>query len=380
MGKEGLNRYDGRGQFLMDFRQALAKTMAAHPLMAADDFLKFAYQAAYGSEHAIVSPADARTYFHEEWRSTPKRQEPLYEDLGNGYVRVALGAWKREAYPPRVLFRLFLAAKPSENGAVLAAHYLDLIGEAVASQASSLTAAGWAEARADYEAQGGGPVSHSDVYRRAYQPHYRVVLKRALLAYLRSRPRGRPPKRTPSLRTERLLLRPFRKQDAKAVYAWSRSLNVTAFLSWPPHRSLAQSERIVASWVKKKRNYAWALVRAGKAIGEVEVIKDLPGKGAEMGYLLGEAFWGQGYLREALAAILPFLWHRGGYRYLECEVAAGNAPSLALLRRFGFKDVGTATVAWPRKKQTQKVVILRLGLPSPNDAPSDASSKVVETL
>jgi ribosomal-protein-alanine N-acetyltransferase len=146
---------------------------------------------------------------------------------------------------------------------------------------------------------------------------------------------------TPTLNTERLLLRPFVQEDAPRVYAWCSSSQVTEHLFWHPHRDLAVTERVLADWIKKKRNYFWALDDGTGAIGEIEIIKDFSDGGCEIGYVLLQEKWGQGYMKEALRAVLSFLFQEGRYGYVYAEVDSANAVSLGLLARLGFRVTGS---------------------------------------
>jgi ribosomal-protein-alanine N-acetyltransferase len=145
---------------------------------------------------------------------------------------------------------------------------------------------------------------------------------------------------TPVLKTERLLLRPFALEDAPAMYRWTSSLKCTEFLFWRPNRSLEDATRILSRWVNKPRNYAWAIDLSGTAIGEINVIKNLPNQGFEIGYILRDDQWGQGYMSEAFTAVLSFLWNQG-YHYAFAETNAKNLRSRHLLEKFGFQLIGT---------------------------------------
>ena len=146
-------------------------------------------------------------------------------------------------------------------------------------------------------------------------------------------------KETPILQTPRLLLRPFTMADVPAVYAWCSSLEATRFLFWYPHRDIGVSERLVANWIRKKRNYSWALGKEGQAIGEVQLIKDLPDRGFEIGYILTPLYWRQGLMKEALSAVLHFLFSTG-YDYSLEECDARNNGSRALLEALGYHFEG----------------------------------------
>lgn len=141
---------------------------------------------------------------------------------------------------------------------------------------------------------------------------------------------------TPRLKTKRLLLRPFLVTDVNDVYEWCSSSNVTEFLFWYPHRDLDTTSRILMKWIRKRRNYSWCLDYQGKAIGEIEVIKDLPDGGCEIGYTLNEHFWRRGFMKEALGAILLFLFVKAGYKYVKAITDERNKGSRALLRSLDF--------------------------------------------
>lgn len=144
---------------------------------------------------------------------------------------------------------------------------------------------------------------------------------------------------TPSIKTQRLLLRQVELGDAEAVYSWTGDIEVCRYLFYLPNRDLETTERIVANWVKKRRHFAWLLVLDGTPIGEFEIIKNLPEKGFEIGYEMAKAYWGHGYMSEAAKAILSFMKEKG-YAYAYAETDGRNESSLRLLAKLGFEVIG----------------------------------------
>ena len=53
----------------MNFCLALRKQISSHPLLRSEDFLKLAYQAAYGGEHLVASRESAQAFFDAEYGS-----------------------------------------------------------------------------------------------------------------------------------------------------------------------------------------------------------------------------------------------------------------------------------------------------------------------
>ena len=64
---------------------------------------------------------------------------------------------------------------------------------------------------------------------------------------------------------------------------------------------------------------------------------------AELGFWLGESYWGRGYMKAAVGAALAcfqetFAGPAGRVDKLKAEVLAGNSASDAVLRRCGFQQ------------------------------------------
>jgi RimJ/RimL family protein N-acetyltransferase len=67
---------------------------------------------------------------------------------------------------------------------------------------------------------------------------------------------------------------------------------------------------------------------------------------ARVGYALGRAHWRQGYMREALTALIRCAFGEMELRKLEANVEAKNAASGGLLRHLGFTREGVLRERW----------------------------------
>ena len=67
-----------------------------------------------------------------------------------------------------------------------------------------------------------------------------------------------------------------------------------------------------------------------------------PGKAGalELGYTIFEPFRGNGYATEAARALMDWARARHGVEHFIASVAPGNVPSLAVVRRLGFEQIG----------------------------------------
>jgi len=61
----------------------------------------------------------------------------------------------------------------------------------------------------------------------------------------------------------------------------------------------------------------------------------------EVGYTVFEPFRRRGYATEAVVGILGWAHAKHGVRHFVASASPGNAPSLALVRRLGFRQTGT---------------------------------------
>ncbi len=149
---------------------ALSAHLAAHPAATAQDAAKFLYQALYGPGHMIESEARAESWLRREAESLPAgRAAPLFEPLSEEYTRMDLAAL--EQITPQTAARMFCASaepEPKEKTALAALLQTALARGLLPGE----DAAGWT---ARYTAAGCPATHHSEAYRAAYLPAYRVV-------------------------------------------------------------------------------------------------------------------------------------------------------------------------------------------------------------
>lgn len=63
----------------------------------------------------------------------------------------------------------------------------------------------------------------------------------------------------------------------------------------------------------------------------------------ELVFMIGEKYWGEGYMTEVLATLIPIFWGKG-LKEVHADVNPDNVVSLKLLRSLGFKDTGSDIV------------------------------------
>lgn len=155
---------------------------------------------------------------------------------------------------------------------------------------------------------------------------------------------------TQTLTTPRLILRRFTPEDAPAMYRnWASDPQVTRFLRWTPHPSVQDTRTLLEGWTEQYSQpdyYNWAVERRedGVLIGSIGAFgnSNPMDEMIEIGYCLGTAFWGQGYMTEALEAVLDFLFGTVGYRRIEAYHSTKNPASGRVMEKAGMIYEGTA--------------------------------------
>ncbi|WP_419729759.1 GNAT family N-acetyltransferase [Lichenicola sp.] len=156
---------------------------------------------------------------------------------------------------------------------------------------------------------------------------------------------------TPTLRTGRLILEPLRSDHAAEMFDGLSDPALYRYLVDLPPRSPAALQaqyREIASGLSPDGEqlwHSWAIRRKTdrRCIGTVQATIPLVGEHEQqalLGYMIFPAYWRQGSGREALSAMLDFLFDSAGCGRADALVDTRNNPSLALLDSLGFRTVG----------------------------------------
>lgn len=154
---------------------------------------------------------------------------------------------------------------------------------------------------------------------------------------------------TKTIETHRLILRPFRVEDAPAMFRnWAHDSDVTEYLTWPPHADEQATAALLARWVKETGEnpfyFQWAieLKTLGEPIGSISVVNtNERTESAEIGWCIGKQWWGQGVMPEAGAAVFAFLFDEVGLNRIEAKHDVRNPKSGRVMQKLGMTCEGT---------------------------------------
>ncbi|MDO5716677.1 MAG: GNAT family N-acetyltransferase [Tissierellia bacterium] len=112
------------------------------------------------------------------------------------------------------------------------------------------------------------------------------------------------------LETKRLILRPWKLEDAEYLYMYAKEPEVGPSAGWPPHQSVEESREIIEKILSAEYTFALVCKETNHPIGSMglSMKSDLVEKDgeAEVGYWIGVPFWGQGLVTEALEEVLRY--------------------------------------------------------------------------
>lgn len=156
----------------------------------------------------------------------------------------------------------------------------------------------------------------------------------------------------PIINTTRLLLRSIEASDVDDFYDVYSNAEVMRYWSTPAlpdKRAAIELINEIRAGIEHHDMLKWgiALRENDKLIGSVSLFRiEFTHHRAEIGYAQGRAYWGHGYMQEALKAVLNYAFETLNLHRIEADVDPRNAGSVRTLERFGFKREGYLRERW----------------------------------
>ncbi|HEX5874716.1 MAG TPA: GNAT family N-acetyltransferase [Pyrinomonadaceae bacterium] len=170
----------------------------------------------------------------------------------------------------------------------------------------------------------------------------------------------------PVITTPRTVLRWISEDDIDGLYAIFSDPQVVRYWSsgpLPNREAAAAMQREIADSNEKETMIKWglALRDSNLVIGTATLFNlNLDNGRAEIGYAMGRAHWGKGYMNEALSALVSHAFEVMNLRRLEADVDPRNATSIRTLERLGFQREGFLRERWHVEGEIQDALFYGL--------------------
>ena len=159
-----------------ELRAILIAHAKRYPLMQPRDAVKLIYQNEFGGGHLIRDEQACLNYLRREYANLEKDPTALlYEDIGNGIVRVNLAALREENLEQ--LGKAFIDSAAKHKGTMDSfLNKLEVLRKLTAEGVFAFDTNALTAYLFEYKADGYPAVSHDEIYRTTYKPAYRIVL------------------------------------------------------------------------------------------------------------------------------------------------------------------------------------------------------------
>ena len=150
----------------------------------------------------------------------------------------------------------------------------------------------------------------------------------------------------PTLKTQRLILRPFTLADAPELQRLANAPEIAATTLHIPH---PYPQGMAETWIKQHPRmfeagegavFAIELRREAALMGCVGLGCDSENQNAELGYWIGLPYWNRGYATEAARMVVAFGFAAFGLHRIKSSCFGSNPASARVLEKIGMRYEG----------------------------------------
>lgn len=144
------------------------------------------------------------------------------------------------------------------------------------------------------------------------------------------------------IETERLILRPWRDEDAESLYKYASDPKVGPIAGWPTHTSIEDSAGVIKGVLSAPETYAVVLKETNEPVGSIGLMIgeksnfDIEEDEGEIGYWIGVPYWGMGLIPEAVRELLRRGFEDLNLKTIWCGYFDGNDKSRRVQEKCGF--------------------------------------------
>ncbi len=165
----------------------------------------------------------------------------------------------------------------------------------------------------------------------------------------------------PCIKTDRLILRMVEIDDARSYFTFCSQPEVCRYLTFNPYQNINQAKNSIQNMIRaylqgSDVNFSICLKDNKRVIGSISLSFNKEYNLAEVGYLLDYHFWHQGYMSEALQAIIKAAFEYYHLDGLLANYIAENDASAHLLAKNQFQIIHEIENGFIKNGQPYKLV------------------------
>ncbi|MFN3871416.1 MAG: GNAT family N-acetyltransferase [Ignavibacterium sp.] len=153
---------------------------------------------------------------------------------------------------------------------------------------------------------------------------------------------------------DQYLIRDFQLDDVDALVKYANNYNIFRWVkdNFPYPYSIRDAEQLITVSRNTNDGLNYAIANQKELIGGIGVKfkEDVYRYSWELGYWLGEPFWGKGIATEAVKVFTKYLFSHYNIRSITANVYEGNKASMKVLTKAGFKLDGVIRKAVFKEK------------------------------
>lgn len=144
------------------------------------------------------------------------------------------------------------------------------------------------------------------------------------------------------LETDRLILRPWNKEDGNRLYELASDSHVGPPCGWSPHKNIRESKAVLRDVLINEYTFAICEKESKAVIGNIALMPYYESRfaqneeEAEIGFWLGYPYWGNGYMVEACVRMVKYGLEEKGFQTIWCAHNLDNHNSMRVQKKSGF--------------------------------------------
>jgi RimJ/RimL family protein N-acetyltransferase len=169
----------------------------------------------------------------------------------------------------------------------------------------------------------------------------------------------------PTIRTKKFILRPLKKEDAISLAKNADNIKISHFLAghFPSPYLLKDAESFIESNIKENekddpRYFTFGIEIDGSVVGTIGINFSKSNFSAEIGYWLGEEFWGKGIMTKVIKEVVKYCFNELKLHRIEAKFLVKNIASKVILEKNKFKQEGILRKAIFKDNKFQDLILM----------------------